>query len=119
MHRRIPQQHPEVARARLTILFNAGLSENLARILITHVTVGSIEPLHGYNDVEYRFTPNLALGFGDFSLGRADDSFGGVETEINVRGFELFGRVIYPVSKSIEDFGRITDKGSLCLASQN
>lgn len=58
-------------------------------------------------EVEYRFTPNLALGFGGFSLGRADDSFGSVDTEIEVRGYELFGRIIYPVSASVEVFGRV------------
>ena len=58
-------------------------------------------------EVEYRFSPNIALGFGVFSLGRAEDSFGGVDTEIEVRGFELFGRAIYPVSDTFEIYGRI------------
>ncbi len=58
-------------------------------------------------EVEYRFTSNLALGFGGFSLGRADDSFGGVDTEIEVRGYELFGRLIYPASDSVDVYGRI------------
>ena len=58
-------------------------------------------------EVEYRLSPNVALGLGGFSLGRAEDSFGGVETEIEVRGFELFGRVIYPVSDSFEIYGRV------------
>ncbi len=58
-------------------------------------------------EVELRFTPNLALGVGGFSLGRADDDFGGVDTEISVRGFDLFGRVIFPVSDTAEIFGRI------------
>jgi hypothetical protein len=58
-------------------------------------------------EFEYRFTQNFALGFGGFSLGRADDDFGGVDTEIEVRGYTLFGRVIFPVSDSTEIFGRI------------
>ena len=58
-------------------------------------------------DVEYRFSPNIALGLGMFSLGRADDSFGGVETEIQVRGFELFGRAIIPVTDTFEIYGRV------------
>ena len=58
-------------------------------------------------EVEYRFTPNIALGLGVFSLGRAEDSFGGVDTEIEVRGFDLFGRAIYPVSDSFEIYGRV------------
>ncbi|MDJ0748541.1 MAG: outer membrane beta-barrel protein [Woeseiaceae bacterium] len=58
-------------------------------------------------EVEYRFSPNIALGLGGFSLGRAEDSFGGVDTEIEVRGFELFGRVILPVSDTFEVFGRV------------
>ena len=58
-------------------------------------------------DIEYRFTVNLALGIGGFSLGRAEDNFGGVDTEIQVRGYELFGRVIYPVSDTVDMYGRI------------
>ena len=58
-------------------------------------------------EVEYRFTPNIALGFGGFSLGRADDTFNAVDTEIGVRGFDLFGRVILQLSDSVDMFGRI------------
>lgn len=58
-------------------------------------------------EVEYRFSPNVALGLGAFSLGRAEDSFGGENTEIQVRGFSLFGRVILPVSDSFELYGRV------------
>ena len=58
-------------------------------------------------DFEYRFTPNFTLGLGLFSLGRADDVFEGVETEIAVRGFSLFGRVIQPLSDSVDFYGRI------------
>ena len=58
-------------------------------------------------DVEYRLSPNVALGLGIFSLGRAEDSFGGVDTEIQVRGYELFGRAIYPVSETLEIYGRV------------
>lgn len=58
-------------------------------------------------EVEYRFSSSIALGLGGFSLGRAEDSFGGVDTEIEVRGFELFGRVILPVSDSLEFYGRV------------
>ena len=58
-------------------------------------------------EVEYRFTPYFALGFGLFSLGRAEDMFHGVDTEIEVRGYDLFGRVILPVSNSVDVYGRI------------
>ena len=58
-------------------------------------------------DVEYRFSPHIALGLGIFSLGRAEDSFGGEDTEIQVRGWELFGRAILPVSDSVEIYGRV------------
>lgn len=58
-------------------------------------------------DIEYRFTVNFALGVGGFSLGRAEDDFGGVDTEIQVRGYDVFGRVIYPVSDTVDIFGRI------------
>lgn len=56
---------------------------------------------------EFRFTPNIAVGLGLFSLGRADDTFDGVDTEISVRGFSIFGRAIYPVSDSVDIYGRI------------
>ena len=58
-------------------------------------------------EVEYRFTPNFALGFGGFSLGRADDTFNGVDTEIEVRGYDFFGRIIFPLSEEMDLFGRI------------
>ena len=58
-------------------------------------------------DVEYRLSSNIALGLGGFSLGRAEDSFGGVDTEIEARGWEFFGRVIYPVSDTAEFYGRV------------
>ena len=58
-------------------------------------------------DIEYRISPNVALGFGGFSLGKADDTFGTVETEIQVRGYDIFGRAIFPVSDKAELFGRI------------
>ena len=58
-------------------------------------------------EIEYQFTPNFALGFGGFSLGRANDMFNGVDTEIEVRGYDLFGRVILPLADSVDVFGRI------------
>ena len=58
-------------------------------------------------EVEYRPVPHLALGLGGFSLGRAEDSFGGVDTEIEVRGWDFFGRIIRPVSDTAEIYGRI------------
>ena len=58
-------------------------------------------------EIEYRFTPNFALGVGGFSLGRADDMFNGADTEIEVRGYDLFGRVILPLADSVDVFGRI------------
>ena len=58
-------------------------------------------------EVEYRAVPHLAFGLSGFSLGRAEDSFGGVDTEIEARGWEFFGRVIRPVSDTLEIYGRI------------
>lgn len=58
-------------------------------------------------DFEYRFNANFALGFGGFSLGRASDNFQNVDTEIEVRGYELFGRVIYPASAAVDLYARI------------
>jgi hypothetical protein len=58
-------------------------------------------------EIEYRFTPNFALGFGVFSLGNAEDTFNSVETQIEVRGLDLFGRAILPVSDSVDVFARV------------
>lgn len=58
-------------------------------------------------EIEYRFTPNFALGVGGFSLGTADDTFNSVDTEIQVRGYNVFGRLIHPVSDSIDVFARV------------
>lgn len=58
-------------------------------------------------EIEYRFTEYFALGFGGFTLGRAEDMFNGVDTEIEVRGYDFFGRVIYPFSDTAEVFGRL------------
>ena len=60
-----------------------------------------------YIDVEYRFTPNVALGIGGFNLGTAEDDFGGVDTEIDVKGWAIFGRVILPLTESVDLYGRI------------
>ncbi len=58
-------------------------------------------------EFEYRFTPNFALGFGGFSLGSAEDTFNSVDTQIEVRGYDLFGRGIFPVSDKADVFVRI------------
>ena len=58
-------------------------------------------------EIEYRFTPNFALGFGGFSLGRAEDTVAGIDTEIEAHGFELFGRLVLPLSDTAEIYGRI------------
>jgi len=58
-------------------------------------------------EVEYRFTPNFALGIGGFSLGSDNDMFAGEDTEISVRGFDISGRLIFPLSDSTELFGRL------------
>jgi len=55
--------------------------------------------------VEYRFNQNFALGAGIFSLGTADDDFGGTNTEIEVRGGDIAMRLIVPVGDSVEIFG--------------
>ena len=56
---------------------------------------------------EYRFTPHFALGIGVFNLGRTDDEFGSVDTEIRVRGATLFGRAIYPASDTVDLYARV------------
>ena len=61
----------------------------------------------GIFGVEYRFIPQFALGVNFFTLGTADDDFDGTNTEIQVKGFDLVGRLILPVSEKAELFGLI------------
>ena len=56
---------------------------------------------------EYRFTPNFAFGLGGFSLGEASDTFNSVETDLKVRGFGAFARLIYPMSDTVDLYGRL------------
>lgn len=55
--------------------------------------------------IEYRFVPQFALGVNVFSLGTGEDFFDGVDTEIEVRGFDIVGRLIFPLSDSAELYG--------------
>lgn len=62
----------------------------------------------GYNwGPEYRFSKRWALGVDLFSLGRAHDTLNSVDTTIDVGGIELRGRVIFPLSESVEIYGRL------------
>jgi len=54
--------------------------------------------------VEYRFNDHFALGFNTFGLGNPDDEFNGVNTTIEVKGFDLVARFIMPVSERVEFF---------------
>ena len=56
---------------------------------------------------EYRFGPRWAFGLDLFSLGSATDTFGSVETKIDVGGIDLRGRVIFPMSENVELYGRL------------
>jgi Outer membrane protein beta-barrel domain len=61
----------------------------------------------GFNfGAEYRFVPRFALGVDLFNLGSADDTFGGVDVNIDAAGIDFFGRLIFPVSESVEIYGR-------------
>ena len=61
----------------------------------------------GYNwGLEYRFSRRWALGVDLFSLGRASDTVDSVDTTITVGGFDLRGRLIFPLSDSVEIYGR-------------
>lgn len=53
---------------------------------------------------EYRFNDYFALGLNGFGLGTAEDEFNSVDTEIQVGGFDLVGRLILPVSDGAELF---------------
>lgn len=62
----------------------------------------------GYSlEGEFRFSPYFAFGLGGFNLGQASDTFGSVDTEISVKGFGIFGRVIYPLSDTVDLYGRL------------
>ena len=57
--------------------------------------------------VEYRFGPRWALGMDLFSLGSATDTLDAVETKIDVGGFDMRARLIFPMSENTELFGRL------------
>jgi Outer membrane protein beta-barrel domain len=56
---------------------------------------------------EYRFSKNFALGLNLFSLGSGEDTIASVDTTIDVRGIDLAGRIILPVSPTIDIYGLI------------
>lgn len=56
---------------------------------------------------EYRFSQRWAFGLDFFSLGSGTDDFNSVETRIDVGGFELRGRMIFPVAEHVEMYGRL------------
>lgn len=58
-------------------------------------------------NAEYRFTRNVALGFGVFGLGTASDTIATVDTDVEVHGFDLFGRFVAPLSESADIYGII------------
>ncbi len=57
--------------------------------------------------LEYRFVPRFALGVDLFSLGSATDTFGGVETEVEAEGIDFFGRLVFPLTETVEAYGRL------------
>ncbi len=57
--------------------------------------------------IEYRFVPQFALGVSVFTLGTGEDTFNGEETEIEVDGVDLFGRIILPISEGSDIYGLI------------
>lgn len=57
--------------------------------------------------LEYRFPQRWALGIDLFSLGRGRDTLSSGETTITVGGFDLRGRIIFPVSETVELYGRL------------
>lgn len=56
---------------------------------------------------EYRFSQQWALGVDFFSLGSGTDTFNSVNTKIDVGGFELRGRIIFPIAEHVEMYGRL------------
>ena len=56
---------------------------------------------------EYRFNDHFALGVNGFGLGTAEDTFNSVDTEIQVKGIDLIGRAILPISENGELFALV------------
>lgn len=66
----------------------------------------------GYNwGPEYRFSKQWALGIDLFSMGRGRDTFNSVDTRIDVGGIELRARLIFPLSETVELYGRLGAAG--------
>lgn len=62
----------------------------------------------GYSwGAEYRFSSRWAFGVDLYSLGSGSDTFNSVDTRIDVGGFDLRGRVIFPMSENVELYGRL------------
>ncbi len=57
--------------------------------------------------IEYRMRNNFALGFSLFDLGTAEDTIGGVDTEIGVQGFDFNARFIFGSGGSTEFYALI------------
>lgn len=57
--------------------------------------------------VEYRYSTRWAFGVDLYSLGSASDTFNSVDTTIDVGGFDLRGRLIFPMSDNVEMYGRL------------
>ncbi len=55
--------------------------------------------------VEFRFNERFALGLNLFDLGSANDTFFGEDTDIDVNGGGLRGRIIWPVTDKTEFYG--------------
>ena len=54
---------------------------------------------------DYRFNNHFSFGIGIFSLGEGEDDFGGQQTTISVRGFDIRGRGFIPLSENVDLFG--------------
>ena len=57
--------------------------------------------------LEYRFVPRFALGFDYIDLGSASDTVGSEEMEVDVAGLDLYARLVFPVSETVEAYGRL------------
>jgi len=89
------------AAARADDKTGSGISATLGASMTEDKDPGGTFNGNGFGlagDIEYRFTPHFALGFGLYSLDQAEDTVNSVDTAITVRGLDVFGRVILPVS---------------------
>jgi hypothetical protein len=60
----------------------------------------------GGSKLRNRFVPRFALGFDYLDFGSATDTVGSVDVEVVATGLDLYARLVFPLSETIEAYGR-------------